>query len=224
MKQTVRIPPDVAPNLVMRFGMRGPDAQTPVQQFVQKELAPTVRSYFLRKASGYRIQDFLTRYNEVSDDLAAAVRQAMAPTGVQAMRTTLEEFECDQQEINELRREIANQEKRAQLEAVRLDQLNALRENEEVLVEIEVQKVRVERERAKLGLLEIRTLVELLGPAQVATERIVRELAKAPVPQVIGGNGDMAQQLLSVMPIAQAKDMLMTLLERHPPEPRAVEE
>lgn len=224
MKQTVRIPPEVAPDLVLRFGTRGSDALTPVQQFVQKELAPIVKSHFLRKASGYRIQDFITRYNEVSDDLAAAVRQAMAPTGVQAMRTTLEEFECDQQEINDLRREIANQEKRAELEAARLDELEAHRVNEEVRVQIEVQKVRVEEERARLGLVEIRALVELLGPAQVATERIVRELAKAPVPQVIGGNGDMAQQLLSVMPIAQARDMLMTLLEQHPPRPRAVEE
>ncbi|MEJ2858275.1 MULTISPECIES: SPFH domain-containing protein [unclassified Saccharothrix] len=224
MKQTVQIPPEVAPNLVQRFGTRGPGALTPVQQFVQKDLAPTVKSYFLRKAAGYRIQEFITKYSEVSNDLAAAVRQAMEPIGVKAIRTTLEEFECDQQEINDLRREIANQEKRAELEAARLAELKALQVNEEVRVAIQVQAVRVEEERAKLGLLEIRALVELLGPAQVATERIVRELAKAPVPQVIGGNGDMAQQLLSVMPIAQARDMLMGLLEQNPPRPRAVGE
>jgi hypothetical protein len=224
MKQTVQIPPEVAPDLVLRFGTRGADALTPVQQFVQKELAPIVKSYFLRKAAGYRIQEFITKYSEVSNDLAAAVRQAMEPIGVKAIRTTLEEFECDQQEINELRREIANQEKRAELEAAKLAELQALEVNEKVRVAIQVQAVRVDEELAKLGLLEIRALVELLGPAQVATERIVRELAKAPVPQVIGGNGDMAQQLLSVMPIAQARDLLMGLLEQNPPRPRAVGE
>ncbi|NUT50059.1 MAG: hypothetical protein HOV94_22525 [Saccharothrix sp.] len=224
MKQTVRIPPEVAPDLVMRFGTRGSDAQTPVQQFVQKELAPIVKSYFLRKASGYRIQEFITRYNEVGDDLAAAVRQAMAPTGVVAIRTTLEEFVCDQQEINDLRREIANQEKRAELETARLAELKALRAGEEVRAQIEMQKVKVEEERAKLDLVELRTLVQLLGPGQVSTERIVREIAKAPVPQVIGGNGDVAQQLLGVMPFTQARTMLMNLLDEHPSTPRAVQE
>uniref|UniRef100_UPI0031E2649F SPFH domain-containing protein n=1 Tax=Saccharothrix mutabilis TaxID=33921 RepID=UPI0031E2649F len=221
MKQTVQIPPEVAPELVLRFGTRGPDAQTPVQQFVQKELAPIVKSYFRRKAATYRIQEFITKYSEVSNDLADAVRQAMKPIGVRAIRTTLEEFECDQQDINDLRRDIANQEKRAELESA---ELAALTKREAARDQIELQRMKVREAEAELALVEIRALVKLLGPAQVATERIVRELAKAPVPQVIGGSGDMAQQLLGVMPIAQARDMLMTLLDQNPPRPRAVEE
>ncbi|NUT50887.1 MAG: hypothetical protein HOV94_26805, partial [Saccharothrix sp.] len=224
MTQTIRIPPEAAPNLILRFGTPDPGALTAVRRFVERELAPVVKSYFLRKAAEYRIQDFVTRYDEVGDDLAEAVRQAVTSTGVQVITTTLGGLEFDQHEINDLRRELVEQTKRAMLEAARLDELKTLRGGEEVRAQIEVQKVKVARERAKLGLVEIRALVELLGPGQVSTERIVRELAETPVPQVIGGNEDVAQQLLSVMPIAQARAMLMTLLDEDPHQSRAVEE
>ncbi|WP_309114048.1 hypothetical protein [Saccharothrix sp.] len=75
---------------------------------------------------------------------------------------------------------------------------------------------------AKWNSHSVRTLVKLLGREQVAAERIAR-LAKARAPQFIGGSGDIAQQLLSTMPIAGARELMMAALTRTRRD-RAVEE
>lgn len=218
MKQTVRIPVEAAPRLVRRFGTLGAvgslAGRAPVQQFVEKDLGATVAGYFRKISATYRIQDFITKYAEVCDLLLAEVRQALGTTGVVAVTTTLEEFECDEPEINELRRAIALQHEKVKLEEARLGELHALRENESVANDVALQKVQVERERKKLEVVELQTLVDLLGPDHVRMERVLSQWVKAGVPQIISGaDGNMAQALLQVMPFTQARDMLMTMAE-----------
>jgi uncharacterized membrane protein YqiK len=211
MKQTVQIPVTAAPSLIRRFGTLGASGLAPVQQFVDKELGATVAGYFRRISARYRIQEFITRYDEVCNELAAEVRQALAKTGVVAVNTTLEEFVCDEPEINQLRRKIAVQQEQVKLEETRLDELNARRMTETVQDEIDLQKIRVEKERRKLEFVEIETLVDLLGADHMKMERALAEWVKADVPQVISGDGNIAQSLLQLMPFTQARDMLMAM-------------
>jgi hypothetical protein len=212
MKQTVQIPVEAAPSLVRRFGTLGASGLAPVQQFVDKELGATVAGYFRKISARYRIQEFITRYDEVCNELATEVRQALDKTGVVAVTTTLEEFECDEPEINALRRKIALQQEQVKFEEARLDELNARRKTETVRDEMELQKIRVEKERRKLELVELETLVDLLGADHVKMERALAEWVKAEVPQIISGaDGNIAQGLLQVMPFTQARDMLMAM-------------
>lgn len=212
MKQTVQIPVETAPALVRRFGLRGNSGLAPVQQFVDKELGATVAGYFRRISARYRIQEFITHFDEVCNELEDEVRQALDKTGVVAVKTTLEEFECDEPEINQMRRQIALQQEQVKFEEARLDELNARRKTETVRDEMELQKIRVEKERRKLELVELETLVELLGADHVKMERALAEWVKAKVPQIISGaDGNIAQGLLQVMPFTQARDMLMAM-------------
>jgi hypothetical protein len=217
MKQTVQIPAEAAPRLVRRFGDLGATddvaGRAPVQQFVEKELASTVAGYFRRISARYRIQEFITKYDEVCTHLAAEVRQALDRTGVRAITTTLEEFVCDQSEINALRRQIALQQEKVKLEEARLADLEAQRNNAVVSNDIERQKILVEKERRKLDHIKLQTLVDLLGPDQVALERLLAESVKAGVPLVVSGGGadGIAQTMLQAMPFAQARELVMAM-------------
>lgn len=212
MKQTVRIPVETAPTLVRRFGTLGSSGLAPVQQFVDKELGATVAGYFRKISARYRIQQFITHYDEVCNELATEVKQALNKTGVVAVTTTLEEFDCDEPEINQLRRKIALQQEQVKLEQARFSKLTARRRTESVRDEMDLQKIRVEKERRKLELVELETLVDLLGPDHVKMERALSEWVKAKVPQIISGaDGNIAQGLLQVMPFTQARDMLMAM-------------
>ncbi|REE96189.1 SPFH domain-containing protein [Thermomonospora umbrina] len=219
MKQTVQIPPDAAPRLIRRFGdVRAPAAhlagRAPVRQFVEKELASFVAGYFRRISARYRIQEFITKYDEVGNELAAEVRQALARTGVVAVNTTLEEFTCDEPELNEMRRKIALQVEQVKIEKERLHHLEAQRASEAVLAEIEMQRVRVEEARKQLEYVELKILLDRLGPEHVAMERILHEWSQVNVPQVIAGaDGDLAHAMLQAMPFTQARDMLMNMAD-----------
>ena len=212
MKQTVEIPPESAPRLVQRYGADGANGSESVQRFVEKNLAATVTGYFRRISAHYRIQQFITEYDAVCNELANDVRQAVAPFGVKALATTLEEFRCDDDEINVIRRRIAHQQELAKLEQEKLAELQAILANEEVRTLIDLQKVKVDEARKKLELIKLTTMVELLGAQNVALERMLRQWVKANVPQFIGGgDSGMAQALLQAMPFTQAKDMLLTM-------------
>ena len=193
-----------------------------MQRFVEKNLAATVTGYFRRISAHYRIQQFITEYDAVCNDLATEVRQAVAPYGVKVLATTLEEFRCDDDEINVIRRKIAHQQELAKLEREKLAELQATLANEEVRTLIDLQKVKVEEARKKLELIKLTTMVELLGAQNVALERMLREWVKANVPQFVGGgDSGMAQALLQAMPFTQAKDMLLTMsrgVQQHLPE------
>jgi len=222
MKQTVQIPTEAAPALVRRFGDPGGPSHSagraPVQQFVEKDIAATVAGYFRRISAKYKIQDFITKYDEVGNDLASEVRRALQRIKVKAIATTLEEFHCDEPEINHLRRRIALQQEQVKLEKARLDHLKAQSTSEGVVTEIELQRVKVEKERKKLETIELQVLVKLLGPEHVAMERVLAQWTKVNVPQIISGgggaSGDIAQSLLQAMPFAQARDMLMAMVNK----------
>lgn len=215
MKQTVCIPAEAAPGIVRSFGLGGQGedgGRSTVREFVKKELAATVDGYFRRISARYRIQEFVTRYDEVCNELAGEVRQALARTGVKAISTTLSNFWCDQPEINDMRRQIALQQERVKLEQAKLAELEAMKVNEMVRNEIALQQVRVEDERRQLDFIELRTLVKLLGAEHVSMERVLAQWVKVNVPQYIGGtDGGVAQALLQAMPFTQARDMLMSM-------------
>jgi hypothetical protein len=176
-------------------------------------LATTVKGYFYRISAKYKILEFITKYDEVCNELAAEVRQALHRFKVKAIDTTLEDFECDESEINVTRRRIAMQDERVKLEQARLRELKAQKESEGVITETELQKVRVEEARKKLEHVKLQILIDGLGPKAVAAERIAKQLAKVNVPQIIGGaSGDMAEAMLSAMPYAQARDILFAML------------
>ena len=234
MNQTLRIPAQAAPRLVRVFGeaSRNSTLKTPVQQFVEKELSATVTSYFRKISASYTIFDFITKYDELGTALFREVQQALAQHGIIAVATTLDGYECEPGDMNELRRAIALQKEQYKLEEAKLAALEAELANTGVHAQIERQKLVVEAERRKLELIQIQGLVELLGPEQVAMERILAELVKMGVPQVIssGGDGEMAQALLQVMPFAQARDMMLALAQGAgkrlgaADEPQAIEE
>ncbi len=223
MKQTVRIPPEAAPRLVQQYGTGGADGRESVQRFVEKNLATTVAGYFRRISAHYRIQTFITEYDAVCNELAREVRQALAMLGVKALETTLEEFRCDDDEINVIRRKIAHQQELAKLEHEKLKELEASLASEEVRTRIGLQKVKVDEAHRKLDLIKLTTMVELLGAQNVALERMLAQWVKANVPQFVGGgNSDMTAALLQAMPFSQAQEMLMAMAsgtQRNLPEP-----
>jgi hypothetical protein len=209
MKQTLRIPKQTAPGLVCRYGDQGrlgQSGRTPVQQFVEKVLATIVNAYFLRIAARCTILEFITKYDEIGVELDREVSRALAGHGVEARITALEDFDCEPDDMNVLRRNIA-------LERHRLNVLEASLANTRVEADIEMLKVQVESSRRKLELVTIQGLVELLGPQQVAMERVLAEWSKMGVPQTlaVGGSDDVASSILQAMPFSQARDMLLAM-------------
>ncbi|ROO91342.1 SPFH domain/Band 7 family protein [Actinocorallia herbida] len=218
LKQTLRIPPEAAPRLVRRFGDLGGGASAraaagriPVQQFVEKELGAAVVGYFRGIAATYRIQEFITRYNEVGLELKDHVRQALGPTGVIALETTLEEFECDEPEVNRMRREIALVAEKRRKEEALTELLNLRRDNERIIVDIEAQKLRLRDEENRVSHDEQRRLIELFGKEHVQLERVLALLADIPVPDVVMGD---ATGLGSGIPLANIKDLVLNLARR----------
>ncbi|GAA4524901.1 SPFH domain-containing protein [Amycolatopsis samaneae] len=211
MKQTVQIPREAAPALVLRFGTTNDiGGRATVKQLVEKVIVSTVDGYFRRVSAERTILDFITKYNELCNDLTGEVRQALAPIGVLATTTNLEEFECEDSEINERRRRVALQEQAVVLANARLAELEADKKNEEVLAGIEMMRVKVEEEREKLKYVKVKVLAEQLGPEYVGFERVLAQYAKAQVPNVISGagGGDGVDALLRAMPAAQILDVL----------------
>ncbi|PPK67861.1 SPFH domain-containing protein [Actinokineospora auranticolor] len=211
MKQTVQIPAEAAPRLVRRFGDLGSSGRAAVKGFVEKELAATVDGYFRRISGRARIIEFLTRRDEVSNELASEVRHALDLTGVRAISTTIGDFEFDDQQLNEHRKAIAVQFERTKLERAKLEGLEAQVINERATSEIELQRVKVEEQRRRLEYTELNVMVELLGSEHTALQKIVAELVKGDVPQYVGGDSGVTASLLQAMPFMQARDLVMGL-------------
>jgi hypothetical protein len=212
MTQTLRIPERAAPLLVRQFGdpaRRGrgqASERTPVREFVEKELAAIVAGYFRMISARYEILEFITRYDDLSADLSREVRAALARSGIEAMATTLGTYECEPGDMNELRRSIA-------IEMHKVKSLEAVLASSRISAEIEQMTIDLDAARRRLELVQVQGLVELLGPAQVASERVLAEWVKMGVPHTIasGGNDDMAKALMDAMPFTQARDMLLAL-------------
>lgn len=217
MSQVLRIPPAAAPRLIRRFGEEGRRIEhggsivinpAPIQRFVERVLGATVAGYFTELVTRYTILQFIEEYDEVRLELQERVTQALRDWGVIAGQTVLAEFESQDRSINELRRQIAAA--REQGRVLEHERLNALKQ-----ADTDRTRIAVDADRQ---VAELRRQIELLGPRQVAIERIVSRMKDMNVPQVVGGgSGDVATAILSLMPLASAQEMLRALLQESGP-------
>ncbi len=215
MTQTIRIPAQAAPRLVGRFGEQVTDPfgtsatsnTVPVQRFVEKVLGSTVEGYFHATASQYQVLEFISRRDEVRLELEDRVRQALAEWEVQAVRTTLGEFMPLDQEVGELQRAIAAERERQQ-------ELKHRAENAALEAEIDQTRISTDRDRRKLGVVELEERIRLLGREPVALERYLAKFSKMKVPEFVGAD---AGQLLQYLPLPVALDMINRVLSRAEP-------
>lgn len=209
MQQTLQIPEEVAPRLVRRFGDQGrrglPGDRTPVQQFVEKVLATIVSAYFRKISARVKILDFVRTYDEIGVELAKSVGTELASAGVKAVTTSLEDYECDPVDFDDLRRAIA-------LRKHKKEELEAQRENAAVQADIDRIGINVERDRRRLDVAVLAEEIRMMGLDRVHQQRILDRVAKMGVPQSIVAGGDVASALLHVMPLAQAQQMLAAMV------------
>lgn len=218
MSQTLKIPPEAAPHLVKRFGQgnarsASQSQRAPVQRFVGKVLGATVAGYFIEVAGKYQVMDFIVNFGAVRAQLQDKVRNALDDWGVEAGETILEQLTTADPRLNELRQRLADLNVRTLEEVREQDRLRAEKVNQQLKAEIEEIQIRTQGAREVEVL---RRQIELIGPNQVVLERFVERMAGISVPQFIGG-GDMAERMLSMMPLAQAQDILRTLVQQNIP-------
>src|SRR5262249_52532768 len=205
MSQTIRIPAKAAPGLVGRFGEQEagtshPQAsptsnRAPVQRFVERVLGRLVENYFHSAATGKTVQQFLASHDEICLDLADQVREALkTPYGVEAIQTTINEFETEN-ELNEWLRERARLRDRDK-------ELEWTERNAHTEARIERIKIEVEGERS---VAELRAQLELLGRDIVATRLFLAELKTMGVPSWVSGD---ANALLDALPVPVALRMI----------------
>ncbi|GGK93407.1 hypothetical protein Sme01_58900 [Sphaerisporangium melleum] len=206
MTQTIRIPAKAAPGLVSRLGA---DAESgPVRRFVDKVLAPTVEGYFHRAQAGYTIMDFLANGEEVRLNLEKLVRDALSEWDVEAISTTLSEFEPEGTTLDELRRSIADERERQEM-------LRHRYTSAELAAKTTRIEIGLDREREKLAVVKLEEQVRILGKDTVALNQFLAELAKMNVPQYVGTD---AQALLQYMPLSAAQDLINNALRRQYPQ------
>ena len=216
MSQTIRIPAQAAPLLVGRFGEQGEDVygvsraagRLPVQRFVERVLGRVVEGYFQTVAKSYTAFDFINRWGEVGLELEDKVVEALAEWGVAAVRTTLNEYEAETGDLEQLMRQIADARESERLLA--LKRVNA---------DIEADTLRVlEGAKADAQIApQVRLLEEklrLLGHDQVEQERLLELLTQMGVPEYIGAD---ASQILQYMPLQRALDLISQARNRSEP-------
>ncbi|WP_327010943.1 SPFH domain-containing protein [Dactylosporangium sp. NBC_01737] len=214
MSQILRIPARAAPRLVRRFGEADNQPEpagsisvkpAPVQRFVERVLGAAVAGYFTALVGRYTILQFMEEYENVRLELQHQVTEALAEWDVIAGLTVLAEFESKDEEINNLRRRRVQAREQGAISEFTL---------EHTRTDMAAERLRIEMEGRRHAA-ELREMIELLGPQQVAIERVAAQLARMPVPQYIGGGGDLAQQILGLMPFTNARDMLGQLIANH---------
>jgi SPFH domain/Band 7 family protein len=233
MSQTLRIPAQAAPLLVGRFGEQGGDVygvshatdRLPVQRFVERVLGRVVEGYFQTVAKSYTAFDFVNRWGEVGLELEDKVVEALAEWGVVAVRTTLNEYEVETGDLEQLMRQIADARESERLLA--LERTNADTKAETLRV---LEGAKADAEIApQVRLLEAK--LRLLGNDQVERERLIELLTQMGVPKYIGAD---ASQILQYMPLQRALDVISQARNRSEPpaqadatvgmEPREVED
>jgi hypothetical protein len=212
MSQILRIPASAAPRLVRRFGEQesGPPESgdvsvrpAPVQRFVERVLGAAVAGYFTALVGKYTVLQFIEEYDDVRLQLQDQVVHALRDWGVIASQTVLAEFTSEDREINDLRRRRA---------AIREEGQILVYENANAEVAARARRIAIELD-GESQVTQLRKQIEILGPQNVAIERIAAHMAKMPVPQYISGTGDLTDQILRVMPFASAQDMLRTVAD-----------
>jgi SPFH domain / Band 7 family len=222
MSQVLRIPASAAPRLVRRFGedvradgraARTHARRSPVQRFVERVLGSAVEGYFTEIVGRYRILDFIVDYSTVRMHLQDKVTQALEDWGVVAGQTVLGMFTSEDRELSSLRRVLAGQDIELRKTVRQRELLVAEKENEDIRAAIE--RVRIELS-GEADVVVLRKQVELLGPYHVVMERILAHMSKMPVPTYVsGGNGDIAERILGLMPFSKAQDMLESLINNY---------
>ncbi|MEX5712555.1 SPFH domain-containing protein [Parafrankia sp. FMc6] len=224
MQQTIQIPARAAPRLVSQFGEQEkhpvePDDDVtrpaPVRRFVERVLGTTAEGYFLSTASEYKVLDFLNSHNEVRLEVEQKVRQALDEWDIEAVRTTLGEFEPPAN-LDEIRRAIASEREHARIHRHELE--NARIKAEIVRVQAESEAVAkgirstAEAEHIqKLAAAELEARIQLLGQDVVAMELLLAQLSKMNVPTYVGGD---ATALLQHMPLEAAREMINNAIAR----------
>jgi regulator of protease activity HflC (stomatin/prohibitin superfamily) len=206
MSQIIRIPAKAAPRLVSRFGQQetgGGDSNdtAPVRRFVDRVLGPLVEGYFHAAAGGQKVLDFVSNYNQVRMDLEEEVSAALADWDIEAVRTTLSEFEPEDTSLDEFRRRLAR--KRDQKQELDYQQVNAK-------IEKAIEELQLDLEQRRLQL-KLKGEVDLLGKDAVSLKIFLTELAKMGVPEVVAGN---AESLLNYMSLPIAQDMIAKAFRR----------
>ncbi|WP_143175685.1 SPFH domain-containing protein [Cryptosporangium aurantiacum] len=211
MSQTIRIPPSAAPYLIGRFGEQetvahpSPSPTTsraPVQRFVERVIGRTVESYFHATAAAHRVLVFMCRHDEVRLELEGRVREAISEYGVEAVKTTLNEFESETPELDVLRRYLAAVRDRG----AALDYERQIAEKEE---EIRTIRRAGDREDRSLESVALEDRLRLLGKDVVTTQIFLAELAAMQMPSVIAGDGD---ALLRELPVNRMYSLIDRVL------------
>jgi hypothetical protein len=219
MSQTLRIPKGAAPQLVSQFGGTTTSGlgglvndPVPVQRFVERVLGATVAAYFNAIATASTIDEFLNLYAGTRTDLAAQVRNTLQSWGVEAVSTTLGEFESQDPEFDEVRKKEFAEQMRGKVLLV---------ERENIGVEDEIDAVRVRAEERRTSL-ELKAEIEALGVENVAQIRMIREISRWQGPQYIGGN---ISEYVDSMPMMIRRDLIDKLRQLRTtvdsPEPKA---
>ena len=205
MSQTLRIPAKAAPRLVARFGelysepfLRvGRTQRSPMQRFVERVLGRTVEGYFQTAAGRYEVLEFISSHEQVRLELEDRVRQALEEWDVEAIRTTLNEFEPEGQELQRMQQEIALQrERRTVLEhertaAVVQAEIDGIRSSASTLAETERRLINVKVLEAEMA---------LLGGDTIRARMLLAEIKEMNVPTMIGGDmGRMSDMLPTVL-------------------------
>jgi hypothetical protein len=205
MSQTLRIPKEAAPTLVSQFGGTTTSGlgglvndPVPVQRFVERVLGATVAAYFNAIATASTIDEFLTLYAGTRTDLAAQVRNTLQSWGVQALSTTLGEFESQDPEFDEVRKKEFAEQMRGKVLQV---------ERTNIGVEDEIDAVRIRAEERRTAL-ELKAEIEALGVENVTQIRMIREMAQWQGPQYIGGD---ISAYVDSMPMMIRRDLINNL-------------
>jgi hypothetical protein len=212
MSQVLRIPASAAPRLVRRFGEGELDPigsvvkPVPVRRFVERVLGAAVAGYFTEIVAEYQVMQFIRQYNKVRMDLQDRVTQALADWDVVAGGTILAEFTSEDRELNELRRALTRQDIQLTQEERRRKFLEEQRQNQ--AIEAQMERIKIDL-KGEGEVVVLRKQIEAIGQHNWLMDRLLEHMAKMQVPTVIGG--DIADQILKLMPFVNAQDMLKEL-------------
>ncbi len=206
ISQTIRIPATAAPLLVRRFGESEQEdlddlfqvTRLPVQRFVERVLGETVVGYFHANIAEYSIGEFLASHAELREQVEHDIRTALAEYEVEAIRTTLGEFEFEQEGFDRLRREIAEKRKGTEGHVLDVDHLRIQEEGERI-------KISVKKGYKKADVAEVEELQRILGSENYGKERLVAQLVKMQVPEVLMGD---PQALLGYMSLDAIRNLV----------------
>jgi hypothetical protein len=206
MTQIVRIPDRAAPRMVSEFGGHGGldvggliDDPVPVQRFVQKILGSKVEAYFTSTATTMKGKHFQESYPDLQPALAVAIEGALEPWGVDAITTTLSQYETDDKEFQAPMREAYAAESSERI-------LRAKRTTAGLRDELDQADFKMELRRKEM---DFRALVEILGPGDARMIRVIQEYTNMKLPSYIGG-GDL-DRIIGALPVPALSELLSRL-------------